>query len=77
MRQAMDSELSNATQPEIPFYYLDSFAWGLTSRLALIYAPDKAAALEMRAMKSWNRALQVGSENVQIAIMPSMRGYFR
>ena len=77
MRQAMDSELTNSTQPEIPFYYLDSFAWGLTSRLALIYAPDKAQALEMRAMKSWNRALQVGSENVQIAIMPSMRGYYR
>ena len=77
MRQAMDSELSNATQPEIPWYYLDSFAWGLTSRLALIYAPDRAAMLEARAMKAWNRALAVGTENVQISIQPSFRGYYR
>ena len=77
MRQAQDTELINGTTPEIPWYYLDSFAWGLASRLALLYAPDRADRMEARAMKSWNRALSVGTENVQIGIFPQLQGYFR
>lgn len=77
MRQAMDSELTNGTQPEVPWYYLNAFADCLAARLAYIYAPDKVPMLQPKADKSWNRALQVGSENVPITMNVQMRGYFR
>lgn len=77
MRQAMDSELTNGTQPEVPWYYLNAFADGLASRLAYIYAPDKVAVLQPKSDKSWFRALQVGSENVPITLNVGLRGYFR
>ena len=77
MRQAMDSNLSNGTQPEVPWYYLNAFADGLAARLAYLYAPDKVNILQPKADKSWFRALQVGSENVPITMNVAMRGYFR
>jgi hypothetical protein len=77
MRQAMDSELSNGTQPEVPWYYLNAFADGLAARLAYIYAPERVAVLQPKYDKSWFRALQVGSENVPINLNVAMRGYFR
>lgn len=77
MRQAMDSELTNGTQPEVPWYYLNAFADGLAARLAYIYAPDRVAIFQPKADKSWFRALQVGSENVPITMNVQMRGYFR
>jgi hypothetical protein len=77
MRQAMDSELTNGTQPEVPWYYLNAFADGLAARLSYLYAPDKVAILQPRADKSWFRALQVGTENVPVTMNVQMRGYFR
>lgn len=77
MRQAMDSELTNGTEPEVPWYYLNAFADGLAARLAYLYAPEKVQILQPRADKSWFRALQVGSENVPISLNIQMRGYFR
>ena len=77
MRQAMDSKLANGAQPEVPWWYIDAFSWGLTERLAHTYAPDKVPMLEARAMRSWQRALSVGTENVQLSIQPAFRGYFR
>lgn len=77
MRQAMDNELTNGTQPEVPWYYLNAFADGLAARLAYIYAPDKVAVLQPKADKSWFRALQVGTENVPVTLNVQMRGYFR
>lgn len=77
MRQAMDNDLSNGTQPEVPWYYLNAFADGMAARLAYIYAPDKVAVLQPKADKSWFRALQVGTENVPITMNVQMRGYFR
>ena len=77
MRQAMDNELTNGTQPEIPWYYLAAFADCLAARLAYMYAPDKVAMLQPKADKAWSRALQVGTENVPVTMNVQMRGYFR
>lgn len=77
MRQAQDNELTNGTQPEVPWYYLNAFADGLAARLAYIYAPDRVAVLQPKYDKSWFRALQVGTENVPVTMNVQMRGYFR
>jgi len=76
MRQAQDNALANGTQPELPWYYLDSFGYNLAARLALMYAPDRAAMLEAKAQKAWQRALAVGTENVPLSIQAQMRSYF-
>lgn len=77
MRQAQDSELTNGTQTEVPWYYLNAFADGLAARLAYIYAPEKVQVLQPKSDKSWFRALQVGTENVPVTLNVQMRGYFR
>ena len=77
MRQAQDSELTNQTQPELPWYMCDAFGWGLAARLAYIYAPDKVPVIEARAARAWQRALAAGTENVPITINVGLRGYFR
>ena len=77
MRQAQDNELTNGTQPEVPWYYLNAFADGLAARLAYIYAPDRVSVLQPKYDKSWFRALQVGTENVPVTMNVQMRGYFR
>ena len=77
MRQAQDSNLAGGTQIDVPWYYLDAFAWGLAARLAYIYAPEKVQVMQPRAHEAWMRALQVGSENVPMKISPQLRSYFR
>ena len=77
MKQALDSELTNGTQVDAPWYMFDAFVWGLASRLAYIYAPDKVAILQPRYDKAWFRALQAGTENVPVQMQVQMRGYFR
>lgn len=76
MKQSQDVNLQNGTQLEIPYYYFDAFVWGLASRLAYLYAPDKVQLLQPRADRAWSRALQVGTENVPITMNVAMRGYF-
>lgn len=77
MRQAYDSELTNGTTIDVPWYYLDAFTWALAKRLALIYAPERFGQIAQEAATSWARSLSVGTENVPLSIQPSMRGYFR
>jgi hypothetical protein len=77
MRQAQDSELSNGTNVEVPWYQLDAFLAGLASRLAVIYAPDKVQILEPLYQASWQKVLQAGTENVPLKISPQLRSYFR
>ena len=77
MRQAQDSDLSNGATVEVPWYQLDAFLAGLASRLAVIYAPDKAQLLESVYQASWQKVLQAGTENVPVKIMPQLRSYFR
>lgn len=77
MRQAQDSNLAGGALIDVPWYYFDAFAWGLASRLAYIYAPEKVQVIQPRADKAWLRALQVGSENVPMKISPQLRSYFR
>ncbi len=77
MRQAQDSILGGGIDVEIPWYYIDSFVSGLAARLAVIYAPNRADRLQLLADKAWTKALDVGTENVGLQILPQMRSYFR
>ena len=77
MRQTQDSVVAGGSQVEIPYRFLDAYAWELTARLALIYAPDRAMAINSKAKESWNFAAGADVEDVPMVITPVLAGYFR
>jgi hypothetical protein len=77
VRQIQDSQLSNGTQVEIPFLWLDAFAYGLAARLSLIWAPDKTQVLKPLADEAYTVAAEQNIEQAQQYISPQIMGYFR
>jgi hypothetical protein len=77
VRRIQDSALQGATQVEIPFLWLDAFAYGLAARLAVIWAPDKLAMLKPLADEAYAVAAEQNTEYAQVYISPSLSGYWR
>lgn len=77
VRQIQDAQISNATQVEIPYLWLDAFAYGLASRLAVIWAPDKTQILKPLADEAYTVAAEQNIEQAQQYISPQIMGYFR
>ena len=75
-RQIQDANAG--TDPEMPYRWFDAFNFGLASRLAIMYAPDRAQTLVPRAEMSWQLAAKQDIETgVPIYISPGLAGYFR
>jgi hypothetical protein len=77
VRQIQDSALQNGTQVEIPFLWLDAFAYGLAARLAVIWSPDKVAMLKPLADEAYQVAAEQNIEQAQQYISPQIMGYYR
>jgi hypothetical protein len=77
VRQAMDANFTNGQTVEIPYYFTEAFALGLAYRLAVIWAPDKAAQLKALADESYTLAADRNVESSNMYIVPSIAGYFR
>jgi len=77
VRQIQDSALQGGTQVEIPFLWLDAFAYGLAARLAMIWAPDKLAMLKPLADEAYAVAAEQNTEYAQVYISPTLSGYWR
>ena len=77
VRQLQDSALTNGQTVEIPYLWLEAFAFGLAQRLAIIWAPDKAMALKPLADEAYNIAAEQNIETAQQYISPIISGYFR
>jgi hypothetical protein len=77
MRQTQDANLPGGLNVEIPWRFLDAFGWSLAERLAIIYAPDRAQGLAMKAKESWGIAAGANVEDVPLFVTPSLQGYFR
>jgi hypothetical protein len=75
--QMQDSELSNGTTVDIPYLWLEAFAFGLAARLALIWAPDKVTLLKPLADEAYQIAADQNIETAQQYISPMISGYFR
>lgn len=75
--QLQDAELAGGAAPEVPYRFLDALQWQLAARLATIYAPERAIALDARAQRAWQNAISSDTENVGIRIYPQLQGYFR
>ena len=77
VRQLQDSEFTNGQTVEIPYYFLEAFAYGLAQRLAMIWAPEKVAMLKPLADEAYNIAVQQNVETAQQYISPQISSYFR
>jgi len=76
-RQMQDINVAGGQTLDTPYRFLDAFTFGLASRLALIYAPDRFALLEDQYEKKFILAAEQDQEAVNIYISPSLVGYFR
>jgi hypothetical protein len=77
VRQLQDANLQNGQQVEIPYLWMEAFAYGLAQRLATIWSPDKVAILKPMADESYEIAAQQNVETAQQYISPVISGYFR
>jgi hypothetical protein len=77
VRRIQDASLSNAQQVEVPYLWLEAFAYGLAMRLALIWSPDKVALYKPLADESYMIAAEQNVETAQQYISPQISGYFR
>ncbi|NDB07053.1 MAG: hypothetical protein EBX95_15345, partial [Acidimicrobiia bacterium] len=77
VRQIQDSNFTSGQQVEIPYYFLEAFAFGLAQRLAMIWAPDKVQILKPLADESYDIASRQNIETAQQYISPTVSSYFR
>jgi hypothetical protein len=77
VRQIQDSNFDNGQQVEIPYYFLEAFAYGLAQRLAMIWAPEKVSILKPLADESYDIAARQNVETAQQYISPTIASYFR
>ncbi len=77
LRQMQDSVMSNGQQVEIPVYFLEAYVFALATRLAAIYAPDRAVGLKVMADEAWGVASRQNVETANYYISPNVNGYYR
>jgi len=77
VRQIQDSNFTSGQNVEIPYRWLEAFAYGLAARLAVMFSPDKVAILKPLADESYQIAADQDTEWVQQYISPQISGYFR
>jgi hypothetical protein len=77
VRRLQDSNLQNGEQVEIPYLWMEAFAYGLALRLAQVWSPDKMAFLKPMADESYQIAADQNTEYAQQYISPQIAGYFR
>jgi len=77
VRQIQDSNLTGGQTVEIPYLWLEAFAFGLASRLAIIWNPQKMMLLKPLADEAYQIAADQNIETAQQYISPQIQGYFR
>jgi hypothetical protein len=77
VRQLQDANLQNGQQVEIPYLWMEAFAYGLAQRLAVIWAPERVQILKPMADEAYQIAADQNVETAQQYISPMIAGYFR
>lgn len=75
--QIQDSNLTSAQTVDIPYLWMEAFAYGLATRLSQIWAPDKLALLKPFADEAYAIAAEQNVETSSQYISPMISGYFR
>jgi hypothetical protein len=69
--------LGSSALPDVPRYFLEAYTLGLAARLAIIYAPDRAAALQSAANAAYGVASRRNIEPSSLFISPMLNSYWR
>jgi hypothetical protein len=72
-----DAGMVNGQTLDIPYLWMEAFAYGLAYRLAQIWSPAMAATLKPMADESYQIAADQNVETAQQYISPMISGYFR
>lgn len=72
-----DADMNGSDQVDIPPIWLEAMAYGLAERLAMIWAPEKAAAMKAFADESYSIAANQNIETAGQYISPQLSGYWR
>jgi len=75
--QIQDANLQNGLTVDIPYLWMEAFAYALATRLAQIWAPDKVALLKPFADEAYQIAADQNVETAATYISPMVSGYFR
>jgi hypothetical protein len=77
VRRLQDAAISNATDVEIPYLWMEAFAYGLALRLAQTWNPQMITILKPMADESYQIAADQNVETAQQFITPLVGGYWR
>lgn len=77
VRRLQDANLQGGENVEIPYLWLDAFAFGLAVRLAQIWAPQMLATIKPFADEAYQIAADQNVETAQQYISPVISNYFR
>jgi hypothetical protein len=77
VKRIQDANLGGAQTLEIPYLWMEAFAYALAQRLAMIWAPDKVAMLKPMADEAYEIAAEQNVETANTYISPQISGYFR
>jgi len=77
VRQIQDSAFTAGQTVEIPYLWLEAFAFGLAQRLAMTYRPELVATLKPSADEAYQIAAEQNVENANTYISPQIAGYYR
>lgn len=75
-RQMMDVQIAGGSQLDTPFRFLEAFTLALAARLAMIYKPEAATALDDAAQRAFRLAAGLDQERVLLNIAPTLSGYY-
>jgi hypothetical protein len=77
VKRIQDADLQNGQNVEVPYLWLDAFAYGLASRLAQIWNPPLIQMLKPLADEAYQVAADQNIETAATYISPMISGYFR
>jgi hypothetical protein len=77
VKRLQDSNLQSGETVEVPYLWLDAFAYGLASRLAQIWNPPLIQMLKPLADEAYQVAADQNVETAATYISPMISGYFR
>lgn len=77
VRQVQDANLAGGETPDLPYRWLDWFEAETAARLARIWKPELEQARKQDAAEALQIAATQDVENVAMAIVPGLSGYYR
>jgi len=77
VKQIQDSNFTSGQQVDIPYLWLEAFAFGLAERLSMIWNPQATVMLKAAADDAYNVVAAQNVEQASQYISPAIIGYYR